>query len=185
MASKTKILIMESFEKILRSKKLEQINIVDITDESGLNRKTFYYYFSDVEHLIYETFDYEVNYYYDNLPKNTSIGASIEGFFNMCYENKEIIYHIYNSTGSEHLVNFIQQKVYKIHEHDVLTMCNGKKITENQIDIIANALSFITAGFIIKWVDEGMKQDVSSLVDELIFVLKGLPAHMINNCLNA
>lgn len=183
MSQNTKVTIIEAFERLLRDKKFEDIIVKDITDECGLNRKTFYYYFSDIDNLMDATFDHEVEYYYKSLPKEISIEDAISGFFNMVSDNREIIDHIYNSSRSEHLQNYINRTLFMICEQDVKTLARGKKITIGQREMITNSITFIITGFIIKWINEGMQENVNELVRELYGILSGLNETMIENAI--
>lgn len=183
MSQNTKVTIIEAFERLLREKKFEDIIVKDITDECGLNRKTFYYYFSDIDNLMDATFDHEVECYYKSLSKDISIEDAISGFFNMVSDNREIIDHIYNSSRSEHLENYIHRTLFMICEQDVKTLARGKKITIGQREMIANAITFIITGFIIKWINEGMQENVNELVRQIYGILSGLNGTMIDNAI--
>ena len=68
MSKTTQIDIIRAFEKVLLKKSYAKINVKDITDICGLNRKTFYYYFSDINDLLVKTFDFEINNFFENQP---------------------------------------------------------------------------------------------------------------------
>ena len=56
MSVLTKQAIFSSFLKFLQEKPLDKITVKDIVDDCGINRKTFYYYFSDIYAMAEEMF---------------------------------------------------------------------------------------------------------------------------------
>ena len=181
MANRTKVEIMEAFEEILREKQIENINVKDITDKCGLNRKTFYYYFSDIDDLMNKTFDYEVKYYIKNVNSEISERSAVIGFFDMVYKNKEIIYHIYNSSRHEHLTTFIESVLFNAIREASERYKAEYNVTDRQLDLASQALAAIVSSYIIKWVDDGMETDIKALVDETYIITKGIMNFMVEN----
>ena len=54
MASLTRKAIMESFIRLLDERPLNKISVKDIVEDCGINRNTFYYYFTDIPTLVEE-----------------------------------------------------------------------------------------------------------------------------------
>ncbi|MCQ2480695.1 MAG: TetR/AcrR family transcriptional regulator [Clostridia bacterium] len=181
MANRTKVEIMETFEEILREKQIENINVKDITDKCGLNRKTFYYYFSDIDDLMNKTFDYEVKYYIKNVNSESSERSAVIGFFDMVYKNKEIVYHIYNSSRHEHLTTFIETALFNAIREASERYKLEYNVTDRQLDLASQALAAIVSSYIIRWVDDGMETDIKLLVDETYVITKGLMKYMVEN----
>ncbi|MBR6784802.1 MAG: TetR family transcriptional regulator, partial [Clostridia bacterium] len=50
----TKKLISSTFVELLSTKPFDRITIKDIVDACGINRNTFYYYYSDIYDLLEE-----------------------------------------------------------------------------------------------------------------------------------
>lgn len=50
MAKFTKKAIMDCFLNMLKRKNIDRVTVTDICEECGINRNTFYYYFSDMLH---------------------------------------------------------------------------------------------------------------------------------------
>lgn len=48
MAKFTKKAIMDCFLNMLKRKNIDRVTVTDICEECGINRNTFYYYFSDI-----------------------------------------------------------------------------------------------------------------------------------------
>lgn len=48
----TKHILVNSFKKIMRKKPLSKITIIEICNDCGMNRKTFYYHFEDINDML-------------------------------------------------------------------------------------------------------------------------------------
>ncbi|EPZ58986.1 bacterial regulatory s, tetR family protein [[Clostridium] sordellii ATCC 9714] len=52
MSQMTKKSFAASLKKMLAQKTLEKIKVIDITEDCGVNRQTFYYHFKDIYDLL-------------------------------------------------------------------------------------------------------------------------------------
>ena len=50
---------MTSFVELLNERPFDKISVVDIAEKCGINRNTFYYYYTDVYALVDEIFGVE------------------------------------------------------------------------------------------------------------------------------
>ena len=56
MVQYTKKAIAESFLQLLNERPFDKISVVDIAEKCGINRNTFYYYYTDVFALVDDVF---------------------------------------------------------------------------------------------------------------------------------
>lgn len=181
MSVNTKAEIMEAFSRILEKKKIQNVTIKDITDECGLNRKTFYYYFSDVDDLMDETFDHEFARYAARVEQGTPVKEAITGLFRMVYEHREIIFHIYNSNGHDHMTSYVQNGLKGIFIRFIEQSTGGRIITEVNRQTVADAMTYIISGFIFDWIDSNMKEDYRELIDRAYSIVDGTMEYMLRN----
>ena len=52
MSQTTKRALAQSLKHLMEQKPLEKITVVDISEDCGVNRQTFYYHFQDIYDLI-------------------------------------------------------------------------------------------------------------------------------------
>ncbi len=181
MAKKTRVEIIKAFEHLLATRKYEKITVRDVTEICSLNRKTFYYYFTGMDDLLIKAFDWEITNYFESVPRGTSINDALVGFFNLINDNKEIIYHVYNSQGCEHLVEYIRTNVFVLIKKDLEDDAKKKGVTEEQTDMICRMLTYIFAGFIITWIDNGMEQDVAQTIKQIDGLIAGMRQLLLEN----
>lgn len=112
----TKRILAASLKHLLSDKSFQKINIHDICEKCGMNRKSFYYHFRDKYDL--------VNWIFDNefvLPHRASMHKNEqESIYSLCtylYENKAFYRQAFKIQGqnsfSEHFCTFIYPCVEK------------------------------------------------------------------------
>ena len=69
----TKKLISSTFVELLSAKPFDRITIKDIVDACGINRNTFYYYYSDIYDLLEEIFANELKLLVDSIQSSKFI----------------------------------------------------------------------------------------------------------------
>ncbi len=112
----TKRILAASLKHLLNERSFQKINIHDICEKCGMNRKSFYYHFRDKYDL--------VNWIFDNefvLPHSASMHKNeqelIEALCRYLYENKAFYRQVFKIKGqnsfSEHFCAYIYPCVEK------------------------------------------------------------------------
>ncbi len=181
MAKNTNITIIRYFEQLLMKKPFERITVKDIAEKCGINRKTFYYYFSDMDDLLQKAFDWEITAYIESIPPEKSVEESISDFLNLLNEYKAVVYHAYNSASCEKIKGYIRQSMLSMIKSSMEHMLNKYKITREQGDIICSLYSYIFVGFVIDWLDSDMGYDLSEVVRQVRAMLNGTQETVLAN----
>lgn len=182
MPRKTKIIIIESFEELLRKKKYENITVKQIVDYCDINRKTFYYYFRDIDDLLEQAFDYELKMFLKTVPKGTSIYEGVETFFNFVSDNRDIIYHVANSSDIDSIELHFHRTIYRYFYKGLEGYTEGRNITDSQVDILSSVCAHSATGFIVQWLNDDMKGNPVTLVDEVHNMIDGVVEVVLKNC---
>ena len=177
----TRMAIIRSFERLLTRRKLEKITVKDIVENCNINRKTFYYYFSDIDDLLEKAFDYEVANFIDIIDQGVTVEQALAKFFDTMVEFKNVIYHVYNSSGSEHIQNYIGHVIYDMVYDDIAKTSEPFNITNAQREIISNIYAYMYSGFFIDWIDHGMNKEPYEFITEVRHVIRGMKQLMIQN----
>ena len=101
MSVLTKQAIFSSFLKFLQEKPLDKITVKDIVDDCGINRKTFYYYFSDIYAMAEEMFRAKLDGLQKEFPPGEySWNDFIEKASEYMYDNKKITLHVFSAPSA-------------------------------------------------------------------------------------
>ncbi len=181
MAKNTNVQIIRAFEQLLGKKQFEKITVKDLSESCGINRKTFYYYFSDMDDLLRKAFDWEITSYIDSLPQDMGVEEAVEKFFGMLNEYKEVVYHVYNSSRSEQMKGYIRSSMISMIGDGMTKELDRYNISAEKKSIIISMYAFIFVGFIVDWLDSDMGYNLPDCVRQIREMLKGTQDVILNN----
>ena len=139
----TKKMIRSVFIELLNERPLNKITVKDIALACGINRNTFYYYYSDMYELLSESFV---------LATRFALG------------NKKVIYHVYNSMQREELFNYIYNVSGNMMERYVKKLSHGINASEYDMKLIATFYQCALTEMVIQWISSGMKEEPDAII---------------------
>lgn len=171
----TKNALAQSMKELMLKTPMEKINIKDITDKCGLNRKSFYYHFKDkyelVNWIFYTEFVSEINkdIHYDSWDLLEKICIYL-------YENKAFYINALNVSGqnsfSEYFTEVTEAIIYA-HYQDVL------KYADNN-DFFVTYFADATRLAITKWLIEDDKIKPNEFIRLMKEAITGLALHVVD-----
>lgn len=173
MSSTTKRALAASLKKILLKKTLDKITILDITEDCGVNRQTFYYHFRDIYDLVEWICMDEAS---RALAGQKTYDTWQQGFlqiFQAVLENKPFIMNVYHSVSREQVENYLYQITYDLLAGVVEEKSAGMHVREEHKKFIADFYKFGFVGLVLDWIRNGMKEEPQKIVDRLSILLQG------------
>lgn len=174
MAALTKRAIYASFLKFLGERPLDKITVKDIVDDCGINRKTFYYYFSDIYAMAEEMFREEFEKRRGEIKPDE--GSWLEAFKSACsymYERRIITLHVFKSLGFEKMNETFFSIAMEHLPPFLKNQAKGLSVSDEDVQMIsvwgANSLS----GMLTRWLNDGMKELPERLLDRFAAIMKG------------
>ncbi len=172
MANFTRQAIKETFWKLLNQRPLTEITIKDIVEGCGINRNTFYYHFEDMPAMVNEIIGEQVQALIQKHPTISSLDECFDTVVEYVLENKQAIYHTYNSLSrdvfEQHLMDACQYIVsaYIKAEFAETSMC------KEDLDALVCFHKCECFGVVIDWLRSGMKYDISDYFHRLCALQK-------------
>ena len=170
MAQGTKLALAASLGKLLKRKPLDDITVKEIVEDCAVNRQTFYYHFQDIYDLLRWYLDYQTDAV---LSKCSSWQEALLNAFLFTRENHVAIYHIFHSTGREHMDCHFYALAYKITSRVFSAACEGLPLTAEDQEFLSDFYMYALAGMLIGWVAGGMKEEPADLVVQVSRLLDG------------
>lgn len=160
----TKRILTDSLKKLMKKKTIERITIKEITDESGLNRQTFYYHFKDIYNQLEWMFEQDV---VKLIKKHEGEKIWKEGLldvFNYFKENREICKCLLRSVKREQLYDYSQNHLRNIFRRTIDELSEGIEIKDKNKEMLADyyVISFI--GIMEQWVYGNIKETPEELI---------------------
>lgn len=96
-------------------------------------------------------------------------------------ENKPFITNIYHTVSRERLENYLYKLSYKLIADVVDEKCAGGNISDEDKKFIADFYKYGFVGVMLNWIDHGMRDDYTKIVQQLSITLHGAIAKSILN----
>lgn len=181
MSKFTKKAIIEAFLRLLETRSIEKVTVKDIVEECGVNRKTFYYYFQDIYDLTEYVFRVSLEGYAEKSGGEENIEKLVKDFFDEVYGNRRIIMHVFNSSDRAVFEGYVYSVFNSLLLGSIKERTAGKNITDEEIELISEMYSTIFVGALSRWLQSGMKHDVTEKISLSCTLIKGTLELMIKN----
>lgn len=163
----TKKMIRSVFINLLNERPLNKITVKDIALACGINRNTFYYYYSDIYELLSELFQTELQSVIDEYNDTMSWEDSFLLATRFALENKKVVYHVYNSMQREELVNYIYNVSGNMMERYVKKISYGINASEEDMKLIAKFYQCALTEMVVQWISSGMKEEPDKTIKRI------------------
>ena len=164
MSTFTKKAIRETFLDLLREKPVSHISICEIVERCGINRNTFYYYYHDLPELIEEILTEETEKAVSRCNNVNSIEETVELIVDNLLSNKKAILHLHQSSVSNRM--FYEEYLQKVCKHFISAFLKNAfaetEISEKDQNTLIHFYQCACFGYVIEWLDNGMKSDIVS-----------------------
>lgn len=170
MQKDTKKLIFDTFIEQLEKKPFDKITVKDIVESCGINRNTFYYYYSDIYDLLEEVFTEELKVITE---QHKNGGSWLEAFIkvaNTAYRHKKIINNICSSRSYDYFENYMYKSCKHIMIDFIQYTSSGMAVPEEDVEFIASFYEYAFFGIISEWFRTGMREDPLELASQLWLV---------------
>ena len=172
MSNTTKQEIMDSCIEMLSTEKFAKISVKDIVKKCNINRKTFYYYFSDKYNLVTE-------YIASELKKSMGLSAdfteekllqvkwdvALKSILRFFYENKKLVQNIFTSLLHTDLEEMLFNIIEPFGYYNVCRTAENYNVSDFELKTIAGLVSDVVASSILRWIKKGMDEDPIKIVD--------------------
>lgn len=173
MAQFTKKAIMQCFIQMLNESPMDKISVVDIAERCGINRNTFYYYYCDIYALVKELFTMEAQRIAEKeLSCATWQEVCLEAL-EFVRENRRAVYHLFHSNHRDLLEEYLYDVAHLEMVNFVRREAEGMPVKEEDINSLALFYTSALVGLVTRWMLEGMKADVESILDNIGRLITG------------
>ena len=167
MAHLTKKAIKDSFIKLLNKHPFDKITVKDIVEDCGINRNTFYYYYQDIYDLLEDVFESETVAMLEDNKEYQSWQEGIIESAKFAMENRQLVYHVYNSINRDQLERYLYSVSEYIMGQYVKLQLEGLEVDEYDVKLITVFYKHAVVGIIMEWVQNGMKDEPETVIKRL------------------
>lgn len=160
----TKQIIKDSFWKLYKEKKIENITVKDITQKAGFNRTTFYAYFTDVYDVLEQIEDDFMPGIEHLPPIDATREHSIDYLINIftIYEKNSAYYSVLLSENGDPRFALKMKNVFKSMMMEAIK--NRVNISPEEMDYALEFLAGATLSIVKHWYDQGKNIPMHQLI---------------------
>ena len=184
MSSITKKALMESLKKLMLQKPLNKITINDLTTDCGISRMAFYYHFRDIYDLVEWACLEESTKALQGKKTYETWQEGLLLIFEAVYENKPFIIIAYHAGSREQIENSLLQLTHNLIMGVVLEQSKETALSDAQKNFIADFYKYSFVGIMLDWIRQGMKDDYTSICDNMCITIQGNITNSIKNFTN-
>lgn len=184
MSSITKKALMESLKKLMLQKPLNKITINDLTTDCGISRMAFYYHFRDIYDLVEWACLEESTKALQGKKTYETWQEGLLQIFEAVYENKPFIINAYHAVSRERIENYLFQLTHDLIMGVVLEQSKETALSDAQKNFIADFYKYSFVGIMLDWIRQGMKDDYTSICDNMYTTIQGNITNSIKNFTN-
>ena len=184
MSNITKKALMESLKKLMLQKPLNKITINDLTADCGISRMAFYYHFRDIYDLVEWACLEESTKALQGKKTYETWQEGLLQIFEAVYENKPFIINAYHAVSREQIENNLFQLTHDLIMGVVLEQSKETALSDAQKNFIADFYKYSFVGIMLDWIRQGMKDDYTSICDNMCITIQGNITNSIKNFTN-
>lgn len=147
--------------ELLNQRPLNDITVKDIVEACGINRNSFYYHFEDLPSLVDEMIGEQVDHLIQKHPTVSSVEECADAIIELVMENRQAIYHIYNSLSRDVFEEHLMDACQYIVSAYLNTEFAEKPIDSQDLDALIRLHKCACFGLVIDWLNGGMKDDIA------------------------
>lgn len=157
----TKKALAASLKKVVETKPFSRVTVSELISDCGVNRKTFYYHFTDIYDLLKWTLEQEAFEVVKQFDLLTEYEEAICFVMDYVEKNSAFLCNIYHSLGREELKRFFYLDSIKIitalvnKGETTLQLTVPKELKEFLVQFYTEAL----AGVLLDWIVTHEKRD--------------------------
>lgn len=176
---KTKRTLAGSLKKLMEQKSLSRITISELCRDCGLNRKTFYYHFDDIQSLLKWMLEQEAENVIKKQDLLTDYQALLALVIDYVDDNNDILNRMYDTTKQNSITNFFFPELRKAVKDMIedLEKKTGCTVDEEFREFLGSFYTTSLSSLLIDRLQETCAYTKEELMDYIIFTLRSsLPA---------
>jgi len=168
----TKLALANSLKGLMAKTAFNKISVSDIVDNCGLTRQAFYYHFKDKYDLMNWIYYTETARFMSSYNK---VEHWLDGMLDLCNymrQNKTFYINALNTTGQNSFQEYLHDYIRDI-SISVIENIKNTEFEEEKWGFIVEFISTAFVGLIVRWANNGMKDDPAEYVMKMRSLFDG------------
>lgn len=173
----TKMVLKESFIKLLEKKDISKISIKEICEDADINRATFYAHYNDQYDLLRKIENellHNINAHLAEINQEINNMNAIllaEKIFEYLKENAKLCKLLLSERGD---FNFQKQVIMLVYDIIISQLTDKNMLTKEDAEYVYSFTITGCVGIVQKWLDEDMKKSAHFMAEMVVNLTQGL-----------
>lgn len=167
MAQSTQKTIMDNFGAMLEEMPFDRITVSALVRRCGVSANTFYYHFDDIYDLLGKWLAERTAEYAVPPGGSADWREMARGILYRCRENKNIIYHVFNSLSRERLEQFAFAAADDVFYTFMRLVAADREVPEERLRELSDFCVYALLGRFLKFLWNRMRDDIDFMVDDI------------------
>ncbi|MGN0659906.1 MAG: TetR/AcrR family transcriptional regulator C-terminal domain-containing protein [Emergencia sp.] len=170
----TKKMMAASLKKLMEKKPFSKITVSEIIADCGVNRKTFYYHFSDIYALLQWMLEEEAIKVVAGFDLMKDFEEAMDFTIGYVEENQHILNCAYDSIGREGMKRFLYLDFHQVCYDLVKDVEDslGLRVDEEFESMLCDFYTEAVAGMIINWFSGGKAGSRKETIENISLIFK-------------
>lgn len=168
----TKQALADALKRLMAKTAFSQISVKDIVKDCGLTRQAFYYHFKDKYDLMNWIYYTETARFMNSYSKVEHWLDGVTDLCNYMRRNKAFYMNAINTTGQNSFQEYLHDYIRDI-SISVIENMQKTKYAEEEWGFFTEFISTAFVGLIVRWADNGMKEDPAEYVTKMRGIFDG------------
>ena len=177
----TQTLILNTFSEMLERMPFEKITVSAIIKACGISRNTFYYHYQDIYDLLDHWLEQELGKFARQASADEDWPSGIKAFLHSCKSHKKMVYHLFNSLSRDRLERYVFANTDNTIYDFVNRAAADVSLPPQRLEAIANICRYAIIGYFLRFLWNGMNDDIDAAVDELSEVFSTIVVEAVAN----
>ncbi|MFA5561656.1 MAG: TetR/AcrR family transcriptional regulator [Eubacteriales bacterium] len=172
MKKVTKSAILESFVTLLNKKSIRRITVKDLARSCGINRNTFYYYFTDIYRVLDEVLEIELQHELEAQGDFDGLSLLFWRRVSFASQNRNAIRNLYQNMNRDQFDRYLYSGLPVLMQRFVAEQAQGLSVSDEVLEEAARLCQNVLVGLVLEWVYKGMKEDLCYGLQRLMLAAK-------------
>lgn len=172
MVQDTELLLADALKRMMQEKPLDRITISDLAETAGINRQTFYYHYHDIYEVVEEIFTRMAHTAFEMCSDFDTWKGGLSSLLNKMKEDKAFVEHCIRVMPRQQ----VEMTLYPIFEETVSAVIRDTSaeliLRDGELELITSFFKYALTGTVLRWVDQGMQEDVSFLSERIYLLVR-------------
>lgn len=173
MSAITKAALSGALKRLLQTKTLDDITIGELTQATGVSRKTFYYHFQDIYSLLEWTITEDGRVLLSELDLSRPWEEVLPHIIDHLDANRALIFNAYHSVSHSVVERELTALFQPILDCLLAREPGYEKLPQDDADFLRTLYTCGVVGIALHWIDQGMLLDSLPPLEKLQMLSRG------------